>query len=74
MKRKFYKELWDSRFSKMLKLEEQSIADYQDLLEETKKRFAGHAIIPHLEQLISDEKKHVLLVKELIQILERQSS
>ncbi len=72
MERRFYKELWRLRFDKMLGLENQSIVDYQVLLEECKKRFKNHAMIPHFEKLIADEKKHALLVQELIQILERQ--
>jgi rubrerythrin len=56
----------------MLKLEEQSIVDYEKLLAETKKRVQNEIISEHLKKLISDEKKHVLLVKELLQILERQ--
>lgn len=72
MKRRFYKEVWELRFKKMLILEEQSIVDYQALLEETQKHYQGHAIIPHLQRLIADEKKHAVLVKELLQILEKQ--
>lgn len=72
MERKFYKDLWSLRFKKMLKLEEQSIVDYEKLLAETKKRVQNEIISEHLKKLISDEKKHVLLVKELLQILERQ--
>ncbi len=72
MKRKFYKEIWSARFAKMLHLEEQSVADYQALLDETKKLAKDHAIIPHFEKLIADEKKHAILVKELMQILDRQ--
>ena len=56
----------------MLALENQAIADYQGLLGECKSRFHNHSIIENLERLISDEKKHALLVRELIQILERQ--
>ena len=56
----------------MLHLEEQSVADYQALLDETKKLAKDHAIIPHFEKLIADEKKHAILVKELMQILDRQ--
>ncbi len=72
MKRHFYKEVWGTRFDKMLKLEEKSIVDYQALLEECQKRFRNHSIIAHLERLIAEEKKHALLVQELIDILNRQ--
>lgn len=73
MDRRLYKELWRLRFEKMLKLEEGSIVDYQNLLEECKHKYKTHSIVPHLEKLITDEKKHALLVKELLAILNRQS-
>ena len=72
MDRPLYKELWKLRFEKMLKLEEESVVDYQALLEECKTKFKGHSLVSHLEKLITDEKKHALLVKELLAILERQ--
>lgn len=74
MHRKLYKELWRIRFQKMLALEEQSITDYQSLLKDCKKTNKNPSIIEHLENLISDEKKHALLCKELLRIVERQES
>ena len=73
MERRLYKELWRLRFEKMLKLEEESVVDYQALLEECKTKYKDHAVVPHFEKLITDEKKHALLVKELLAILNRQS-
>ena len=73
MERRFYKELWSLRFNKILKLEEKSVVDYEALLRDCKKHSKNHSIISHLERLIVDEKKHAILVQELIQILERQS-
>lgn len=72
MERRFYKELWSARFKKMLELEVQGVADYQALLDECRQNYKGHSIEPHLEKLVSDEKKHAALVEELIQILGRQ--
>ena len=72
MERKLYKELWDIRFRKMLHLEQKSVVDYEALLAECKKKYKGHSIEPIFEELIRDEKKHTLLVQELIQILNRQ--
>ena len=72
MEKRFYKELWDLRFHKMLQLEKQSAAAYQALLDRCEKDFAGHSMIPHFKKLIADEKRHVLLVQELIDILKRQ--
>ena len=73
MERRFYRELWSIRFNKMLGLEQQSVTDYQELLKECRKKYKGHSIEPNLERLISDEKKHVLLVQELIEILNKQA-
>ena len=72
MEPRFYKELWGLRFHKMLALEKQSVVNYQALIEECRKRFRSHSIIAHLERLVADERKHVLLVQELIQILDSQ--
>ena len=72
MKRRFYKELWGVRFNKMLDLEEKSVVNYQALLDECKSHFRHHSIVAHLERLIIDEKKHAVLVRELIKILDRQ--
>lgn len=72
MERRLYKELWSIRFKKMLALEEKSILEYQALLDESKRRVGDSFIIPQLEKIIFDEKAHAQLVKELIQILERQ--
>lgn len=72
MERRFYRELWSLRFNKMLELEEKSVENYQALREECRARFQTHSIAEHLDQLIADEKRHALLVRELIQILEKQ--
>ena len=73
MEKSFYKELWDIRFKKMLELEKKSVTAYQALLDESKKKHRGHSIEPNLEKLIADEKKHILLVQELTEILNRQN-
>lgn len=72
MDRKLYKELWRMRFEKMLKLEEQAVVDYQELLDECRSKHEQHPIEPHLECLIKDETKHARLVRELLSIVEKQ--
>ncbi len=72
MRRKFYKELWKIRFDKMLALENKSVDDYTSLLNQCKDHPSGEAIKRHLEQLITDEKKHAKLCEELLKILNRQ--
>ncbi|MBI3252377.1 MAG: hypothetical protein HYZ52_03530 [Candidatus Omnitrophica bacterium] len=69
MDRRLYRELWTLRFNKMLDLEKKSVGDYTALLAECRRLHKNHSIEPHLERLITDEKKHVLLVGELIEIL-----
>jgi rubrerythrin len=72
MDRSLYRELWDMRFRKMLELEESGVHAYEGLLAELRRAQREHALVPHLERLIADEKKHALLVRELLEILERQ--
>ena len=72
MNRELYKELWSIRFTKMLELEKKSVVDYEALLDECRRNCKDHAIEPHLERLIRDEKKHTALVEELINILKSQ--
>lgn len=74
MKRKFYKELWRLRFTKMLGLEKRSAEEYEALLAECKKCHKDHAVIPVFEKLIADEKRHTRLVEDLLRILERQTN
>ncbi len=71
MQRKLYKELWTMRFQKMLKLEEQSITDYESILKECKGKKKS-VLETDLKQLILDEKKHAKLVRELLSIVNRQ--
>lgn len=73
MDRRLYKQLWSLRFKKMLQLEEKAAGDYEALLAECRTKYNSHSIIPELERLIADEKKHAQLVKELLEILARQS-
>jgi hypothetical protein len=72
MDRALYKELWEMRFKKMLELEEKGGSEYEEMLAECRKKAKGHAILPHLERLVADEKRHALLVRELLEILHRQ--
>jgi len=72
MERRLYKGLWQMRFQKMLKLEENAARDYEALLEECREKHQEHPIETHLEQLIHDELKHARLVQQLLKIVERQ--
>lgn len=75
MERRLYKQLWKTRFSKMLALEKESLGIYQSLIKdcgkaENLKQHPGIQL--NLEQVAEDEKKHIKLVEELLAILNRQ--
>ena len=62
------------RFQKMLELEEQSVTDYQALLEECQKKYQDQTDLQRdLKKLIVDEKKHARLVRELLSIVGMQA-
>ena len=75
MERKLYKQLWKTRFEKMLALEKEGLRTYQELIKDCgkKENLKQHpAIQLNLEQVAEDEKRHIKLVEELLAILERQ--
>ena len=75
MERKLYKQLWRTRFEKMLTLEKEGLATYQELLKDCAKKenLKQHPVIQiNLEQVAEDEKRHIKLVEELLAILDRQ--
>lgn len=72
MERKHFKELWRMRFEKMLSLEKQAEETYRLLLNERERECSDSAAIPHLQLLTIEEKKHIHLVEELLEILHRQ--
>ena len=73
MQRELFKELWVMRFEKMLRLEEEGIQAYESFLDECQKKHKDEKeVLQHLKTLITDEKKHARLVKELLTIVKRQ--
>ena len=61
------------RFEKMLRLEEEGIEAYAWLLDECQEKHKNEKEVhEHLKTLITDEKKHARLVKELLKIVKRQ--
>ena len=72
MERKHFKELWRLRFEKMLALEKQGAEEYQTLLNERQGECQASSVIPHLKLLINEEKKHIHLVEELLEMVNRQ--
>ena len=73
MKGALYKELWAMRFQEMLRLEQEGISNYESLLEACKGKSKDQTRLrAQLKDLVADEKKHVKLVQELLEIVERQ--
>ena len=72
MERRLYRELWNIRFQRMLKLEKNSAAVYEKLLAECRESNRDHSVVTHLERLVQDEKRHARLCEELLEILGRQ--
>ncbi len=56
----------------MLKLEEEGVKEYQNVLKEYGKSKGAKDVKDKLEQLIADETRHAKYVRELIKILDRQ--
>ena len=73
MQRKLFRELWVLRFEKMLRLEEEGIVTYESFLDECRKNHKSEKEVQEqLKTLITDEKKHARLVRELLKIVKRQ--
>ena len=74
MQGKFYKELWTMRFQKMLELEREGVQTYQAILDGCGKDKSRAKLKADLKKLVEDEKKHVTLVQQLLEIVERQAT
>ena len=73
MQRELYKELWLLRFQKMLQLEEESVKQYENLLEESQKMYKNDIETQDIfKKLIVDEQRHAKLVQELLNIVDKQ--
>ena len=73
MQRRLYKELWLLRFQKMLQLEEESVKQYENLLEESQRMYKNDIEIQDIfRKLIVDEQRHAKLVQELLDIADKQ--
>ena len=73
MKGALYKELWAMRFQEMLRLEQEGVSNYESLLGECKGKSKDRVRLrAQLKDLVADEKKHVKLVQELLEIVEKQ--
>ncbi len=64
-----YKELWMTRFQKMLKSERDSLAFYKRVLKENKSLLSDTKAKRLLEEISRDEAKHARIVRALIHLI-----
>ncbi len=64
-----YKELWMSRFQKMLKCEQYSLDFYRRILKENEQLLSNAKAKRLLEEILKDEAKHARIVHELIHLI-----
>ncbi len=69
MENEFLKNLWQLRFEKMKKNEEEAAWAYQEVLDLCLVLFGGaHPVIEKLQTLVKEERMHEKLAEELIEI------
>lgn len=64
-----YKELWETRFRKILELEKDSYHFYKNLLERNKTILEGTRIKNVLEQIMHEESQHARIAHELLRLV-----
>ena len=69
MLKKHYKELWETRFRKILDSEQEAIAFYRRLLKENEGLLSITKIKVLLKEILRDEAKHARIARELINIV-----
>ncbi len=67
-----YKELWMTRFQKMLNNELDSLVFYKRVLEENQQLLLSTKAKRLLEEILCDEAKHAHIVLELIHLMEEK--
>lgn len=72
MRDKEFKELWEMRFQKILKLEKEGFLFYRHLLRKNKALFSGTQAKNVLQQLALDELKHAKMVRLLMKIVKNK--
>ena len=72
MRDKEFKELWEMRFQKILKLEKEGFLLYRHLLRGNTPLFAGTQAKNVLEQLALDELRHAKMVQLLMKIVKNK--
>ena len=69
MNREQLEKLWETRFHKILELEENSLSFYQDLADRDDLLAANPRLREILEEILNDETQHTTICRELLEIV-----
>lgn len=67
-----YKELWEARFQRVLRGEEEAIAFYKQLLKDNEALLLGTKAKILLKEILRDEAKHARIAHELIKLVKQK--
>lgn len=72
MNREQLARLWESRFHKMLEMEQESLDFYHELSEKDELLAASPRLREILEEILDDEERHKVICGELLRIVNRK--
>lgn len=72
MNREQLEKLWETRFHKILELEEDSLSFYRDLAERQDLLAENPRLREILEEILNDETQHTTICRELLKIVKRK--
>ncbi len=64
--------LWETRFQKILELEEDSLSFYRDLSSREDLMAENPRLKELLEEILNDEEQHTTICRELLQITKKK--
>ena len=72
MNREHFEKLWESRFHKILELEEDSLRFYRDLSEREDLIAESPRLRELLEEILNDETQHTTICRELLDMVQNK--
>jgi rubrerythrin len=67
-----FKELWESRFLKILSLEKESLSFYRSLLRKNQPILEGTKAKAILERILADESRHIRIIRKMIRLVQQK--
>ena len=74
MNREQLEKLWETRFHKILELEEDSLSFYRDLADRQDLLAENPRLREILEEVLNDEMQHTTICRELLKIVRRKKT